>query len=148
MNNNDVLHQILGTVQSMEQRLQQVETNMVTRDEVQHLIKEETKSLATKEMLEDVATKDMLEGLATKESQKALATTDQVGGLEKQVDSLQTTVTRMESRQELIYNQTAQLSEFRTEVTTELSDVKDRISFQTHKLSEAELELYKLKNSR
>ncbi|SFL79862.1 hypothetical protein [Salibacterium qingdaonense] len=81
MSDNEILQQILGTVQSMEKRLQHVEMNMVTREEVQELVKEETKSLATKDMLEDLATKDMLEDLATKDMLEDLATKDMLEDL-------------------------------------------------------------------
>ncbi|WP_026702797.1 hypothetical protein [Salibacterium aidingense] len=167
MNEKDVLNQILGVVQSMEQRLHYVETNMATkeeiaslptREEVNQLIKEETKSLATQEslnnlatieMLEDLATKDMLKDLATKESLKDLVTNEAIKELatKNDVHQLQETMDRMESKQEVIFNQTGKLSEYHTELKGEFSDVKDRISFQTHKLSEAELELFKLKKS-
>ncbi|MDQ0300283.1 hypothetical protein J2S78_002730 [Salibacterium salarium] len=247
MNEEDVLNQILGVVQSLEQRLQSVETNMITkeqiallptRDEVNQFMKEETKSLATrkaledlatkeeiaslptkdevyqlvkketkslatkeslkelatkemleelatkeslkelatkemleqlatKESLKDLATKEMLEELATKESLKDLATKEMLEGLatkdslkdlatneaikdvatKNEIGALQETMNRMESKQELVYNQTGKLSEYYTDLKMEFSDVKDRISFQTHKLSEAELELFKLKKS-
>ncbi|RSL28885.1 hypothetical protein D7Z54_34125 [Salibacterium salarium] len=165
MTEKDVLNQILGIVQSLEQRLQLVETNMITkeeiaslptRDEVNHLMKEETKSLATKESLKelatkeslkDLATKGMLEELATKVSLKDLATNEAVIATKSEIGTLQETMDRMETKQELIYNQTGKLSEYHTDLKVEFSDVKDRISFQTHKLSEAELELFKLKKS-
>ncbi|SFQ12768.1 hypothetical protein [Salibacterium halotolerans] len=81
MSDNDILQQILGTVQSMEKRLQHVETNMATREEMQDLVKEETKSLATQDMLKDLATKDMLEDLATKDMLENLATKDMLEDL-------------------------------------------------------------------
>lgn len=55
------------------------------------------------------------------------------------------TVYRLEQKQDLIYLQTGKLSEYHSDVTSRLVNIEDRLAFQTHKLTETELELFKLK---
>lgn len=70
-----------------------------------------------------------------------------VGGIESDLQILKDTTTRMESKQLIIYDQTGKLSEYHTEVKTGLEDIKDRLNFNTHKLTETELEIFKLKKN-
>ena len=52
---------------------------------------------------------------------------------------------RIESKLDAVYNQTADLSEFRTETRQGISDIKDTMRFILHKEIETEKEIFKLK---
>ena len=61
--------------------------------------------------------------------------------VEDGVGELKATTSRIEAKQQVIYEQTGKLSEYHTELKNGLEDVKDRLHFNTHKLTETELEI-------
>lgn len=61
------------------------------------------------------------------------------------IQILKDTAARIEGKQEIIYEHTARLSEYHTEVTNEIENVKDRLDFNTHKITETEREIFILK---
>ena len=65
--------------------------------------------------------------------------------VEEGVGELKATTSRIEAKQQVIYEQTGKLSEYHSELKNGLEDVKDRLQFNTHKLTETELEIFKLK---
>lgn len=76
--------------------------------------------------------------------QKELTTL--VSGIEKDLTEIKGTTTRIETKQQIIYEHTAKLSEYHTDIKHQIEDVKDHIQFNTHKITENEREIFKLKN--
>lgn len=70
-----------------------------------------------------------------------------LSNVENGVQELKETTSRIEAKQQVIYDQTGKLSEYHTEIKNELEEVKDRLHFNTHKLTETELEIFKLKKN-
>lgn len=70
-----------------------------------------------------------------------------LGGLTGTVNELNATVTRIEVKQDVIYNHTANLNEYHTATNQKLDNIESRLLFNTHKINETELELFKLKKN-
>lgn len=70
-----------------------------------------------------------------------------LGGLTGTVNELNATVTRIEVKQDVIYNHTANLNEYHTVTNQKLDNIESRLLFNTHKINETELELFKLKKN-
>lgn len=68
-----------------------------------------------------------------------------LGSIENEIKDLKDSTSRIETKQQIIYEHTARLSQYHTEVKNEIENVKDRLQFNTHKLTETELEIFKLK---
>lgn len=60
-------------------------------------------------------------------------------------ESLQTGQDKIIKKLDAVYEQTADLTEFRTETKQDLSDIKDTLRFILHKEIETEKEIFKLK---
>ena len=74
-------------------------------------------------------------------------TNQRLTNVESNLQILKETTSRIESKQQVIYEQTGHLSEYHTELKNGLEDIKDRLHFNTHKLTETELEIFKLKKN-
>lgn len=70
---------------------------------------------------------------------------DKLDTIEKELSEVKETTSRIELKQNVIYEQTGKLSEYHTENKDAMRDIKDRLNFNTYKLTETELELFKLK---
>lgn len=66
--------------------------------------------------------------------------------IKSDLTELKDTTTRIETRQQIIYEHTAKLSEYHTEVKNEMEEIKDHLRFNTYKITENEREIFKLKN--
>ena len=64
-----------------------------------------------------------------------------INGIKNYLSELKGTTGRIESKQPIIYEHTAKLSEYHTDIKHELEDVKDHIQFNTHKITENEREI-------
>ncbi len=61
-------------------------------------------------------------------------------------NSMQLDITEIKDKVNLVYNQTAELTEFRTETKDQLNTLNDDIKFIKHKLHENEEEVFRIKN--
>ncbi|MCC5910302.1 MAG: hypothetical protein JJT76_07690 [Clostridiaceae bacterium] len=66
--------------------------------------------------------------------------------LEK-VSSIDEKVNRIENKLDSVYNQTADLTEFKTQSLQNFSDIKDTLKFVLHKEIETEKEIFTLKQA-
>lgn len=65
--------------------------------------------------------------------------------VESEIDDLKETTSRIETKQQIIFEQTGNLAEYHTDLQEELHHIKDRLQFTTVKLTENEFEIFKLK---
>lgn len=79
---------------------------------------------------------------------------DRMTGLEQRMDSLErgqeeikSRLDKLELRTELIYNQTASLTEFRVETSKKLDVIQKDVEFLSHRGWQTEKELYTIKQS-
>lgn len=80
---------------------------------------------------------------------------EDVSGLKEDVSSLKEDVTELVRRPgpyreklDAVYEQTAELTEFRTETKSDLAEIKGTLKFVLNKSAETEKEIYLLKQSK
>lgn len=69
-----------------------------------------------------------------------------INGIKIELGELKETAARIETKQQIIFEHTAKLSEYHTEVKHEMEEIKDHLRFNTYKITENEREIFKLKN--
>jgi len=69
-----------------------------------------------------------------------------VGDLDNKIDNLQQGQSRIEKKLDAVYNQTADLTEFRTSTSDNLTKICKDVSFIKHKLHQNEEEIFDIKS--
>jgi predicted nucleic acid-binding Zn-ribbon protein len=65
--------------------------------------------------------------------------------IEEKLSSIEDAISRIEVKQDVIYNQTGALTEEVDSVKVQLTNIEKHLAFNTHKIAETELELFKLR---
>ncbi|WZL73692.1 hypothetical protein QBE52_02850 [Clostridiaceae bacterium 35-E11] len=71
-----------------------------------------------------------------------------VNHIDEKVNRMDEKVNRIETKLDRVYNQTADLTEFKTETLQNFSDIKDTLKFVLHKEIETEKEIFTLKQEK
>lgn len=77
------------------------------------------------------------------DGQKELTT--RIDHIEHDIKEIKGLTSRIETKQHVILEHTVRLSEFHTELKIEMEDIKEHLLFNTHKITENERELFKLR---
>jgi chromosome segregation ATPase len=78
--------------------------------------------------------------------QKVTGLDEKVTGLDEKVTNIQSGQIRIEKKVNAIFDQTADLTEFRTATNGSLTELKRDVSFLKHKLQQNEEEIFDIKN--
>ncbi|MEW9123864.1 MAG: hypothetical protein AB2421_14230, partial [Thermotaleaceae bacterium] len=70
---------------------------------------------------------------------------ERVNHVDEKVNRIDERVNRIENKLDCVYNQTADLTEFKTETFQNFLDIKDTLKFVLHKEIETEKEIFTLK---
>lgn len=115
----EILKQILSEIQGIKVRIGNLEEGQKKLEEGQKSLEEGQKNL-------EEGQKSLLEG-------------------QKRLEERQE---KFEQKLDAVYNQTAELTEFRTETRQNFQDIRDNIRFLMHKEMETEKEIFLLKDKK
>lgn len=68
-----------------------------------------------------------------------------INGIKNELSELKDATARIEAKQQIIFDHTAKLSEYHTELKHEMEEIKDHLRFNTYKITENEREIFKLR---
>ncbi|MCC3145642.1 hypothetical protein LJ207_09930 [Halanaerobium sp. Z-7514] len=134
MAEDKALGQILSKIENMDSKLDSLDSKVSSLDSKVSTLDSKVSSLDSKVSSLD----SKVDGIENKLSNFE----NEFDDFREQTDE---TLARIEHRSDATFEQTAMLSEFRTETLSGLDDLKDDIGYFTKKEAENEKEIYKLK---
>ncbi|MFW6030612.1 MAG: hypothetical protein ACOCRO_10255 [Halanaerobiales bacterium] len=89
--------------------------------------------------------KELIKTLEEMFDKKLEPINDRLSSIEKNIHAIKDQQDKDSKRLKSVFEQTAALSEFRTEINNKIDDIKDEVEFLTKKEIENEKDIFKLK---